>query len=957
MRSTKLALGIVALATAVATGFAFNSLTPFLRLQVLGQSRETSKSEVERLWNLCREQFKKNQFQAVLQSCQQAATTAQTTGDRLIQARSLVNLGAAYLNTGNTKQAIAHYEQALPIAQAIKNPDLEARVLTGLGAAYRNLGNYDQAIKYHQQVLNIARQNNHPQSELWALGNLGIIYNERGDYTQAIEYYEKVLAIAQQIPDPQSEGVALFNLGLAYNSLSDYQQAIEYYQKSLTIARKINNPHDKGQALGGLGNAYHSLGEYKKAIEYTQQSLTIARQINNPQNEGNALGGLGNAYNSLKEYKKANEYYQQWLTIARRINSPQSEVRALLGLGLSSVWLGNYDEAIAYNQKSLAITRQIQDRYSEGSALGNIGLAYHYLGEYAKAMEYHQKSLAIAQQIKDRQGQGRALNNLGYALQKSGKLSEAEKILFEGVVVWERQRERLDSNDALKVSIFEEQSRTYTILQKVLIAQKKIDKALEIAERGRARAFIELLQRRAELKQKAEYINSSPNIELLKQTAKQQNTTLVQYSIIYDDFKVKDKRQFKESDLYIWVIKPTGEVEFRSFDLKPLWQQQNSSVENLVTKTLESLGVALNSRSPNNQQSFAVEDFVRRNNGEDSPKDPAWKVVAVNPQNRTLKIWLPTWKDTDEPIEIKFAEVTKVSSSNKAYTELQQLHKLLIDRIADLLPKDPNARVTFIPQGSLFFVPFPALQDADRKYLIQKHTILTAPSIQVLDLTRQKRQKISGTLKNVPRDVLVVGNPTMPKVSLKVEEDATQLPPLPASENEAKEVAQIYKTNAIIGNKATKSAILPLFPKARIIHLATHGLLNDFTGRGIPGAVALAPDSQDNGLLTASEILDLKLNNTELVVLSACTTGVGKITGDGVIGLSRSLISAGVPSVIVSLWLIPDTPTASLMRQFYQQLEQGDDKASALRKAMLATMEQHPDPQNWAAFTLIGESN
>ncbi|QFS51522.1 CHAT domain-containing protein [Nostoc sphaeroides CCNUC1] len=449
-----------------------------------------------------------------------------------------------------------------------------------------------------------------------------------------------------------------------------------------------------------------------------------------------------------------------------------------------------------------------------------------------------------------------------------------------------------------------------------------------------------------------------PTIEEIKQIAKTQNATLVQYSIIYDDFKVENKIKTKESKLYIWAIKPTGEIIFRTADLKPLWQEQNTSLEKLVYENLKSLGVAIDTtRSANNQQSFAIGDLVRPNDA--FPKDPAWKVVAVNPQNRTLKIWLTTWKDTEEPIEIKFAQVTKVSSPQAAYINLQQLHKILIDPIADLLPKDPNARVTFIPQGSLFFVPFPALQDADRKYLIQKHTILTAPAIQVLDLTRKQRQKLPITVK----DALIIGNPTMPKVSKIPGAVAEQLPPLPDAEIEAKQVAQLFKTQPIIGNQATKSTILKELPKARIVHFATHGLLDDFTGGGVPGAVALAPEALNkgkeegnNGLLTASEIFDLK-PNAELVVLSACNTGVGRITGDGVIGLSRSLISAGVSSVIVSLWSIPDAPTASLMTEFYQRLQQGNDKASALRQAMLKTMEKHPDPQNWAAFTLIGESN
>ncbi|HEY9650026.1 MAG TPA: CHAT domain-containing protein, partial [Coleofasciculaceae cyanobacterium] len=152
----------------------------------------------------------------------------------------------------------------------------------------------------------------------------------------------------------------------------------------------------------------------------------------------------------------------------------------------------------------------------------------------------------------------------------------------------------------------------------------------------------------------------------------------------------------------------------------------------------------------------------------------------------------------------------------------------------------------------------------------------------------------------------------------------------------------------------TEATILQLMPKARMIHLATHGILDDI--QGLNSALALAPSGANDGLLTAEEILNLKLN-ADLVVLSACDTGRGRITGDGVIGLSRSLISAGVPSVIVSLWAVPDAPTASLMTEFYQNLQKNPDKALALRQAMLTTMKQHPNPRDWAAFTLIGETN
>jgi CHAT domain-containing protein len=290
--------------------------------------------------------------------------------------------------------------------------------------------------------------------------------------------------------------------------------------------------------------------------------------------------------------------------------------------------------------------------------------------------------------------------------------------------------------------------------------------------------------------------------------------------------------------------------------------------------------------------------------------------------------------------------------STQPQPDLPTLHQLLIDPIASLLPKDPNAHVIFIPQRSLFQVPFPALQDANGTYLIEKHTILTAPSIQVLDLTRQQRQKLAQKQSHSGR-ALVLGNPTMPSVSLYPGEPKQQLSPLPGAEAEAIAIAPLLNTQAITGAQGTKAAIFEKMPQASIIHLATHGLLDDV--RGLGSAIALDPSGSDDGLLTAEEIFDMKLQ-ANLVVLSACNTGEGSITGDGVIGLSRALISAGVPSVIVSLWAVPDAPTSELMQSFYQNLPNNPDKAQALRQAMLTTMKTHPQPRNWAAFTLIGEA-
>jgi CHAT domain-containing protein len=819
---------------------------------------------------------------------QQSLAIARSIKDRRVEGNALVNLGKAYLVLGNYAKAIEYSQLSLAIARELNNRQWEGATLGNLGKAYLVLGNYAKAIEYSQLSLAIARELNNRQWEVGTLGNLADAYRFQGNYAKAIEYGQQSLAIARSIKDRRVEGIELAHLAVVYLYLGNYAKAIEYGQQSLAIARSIKNRQVEGIALGSLGMVYLFVGDSAKAIDYLQKQLTIVREIKYREGESAALDNLGLAYINLGDYAKSIEYVKQSLALVRELKDRRGESIALGNLGIAYYSLGNSAKAIEYSQQQLAIVREIKYRQGESIALGNLGIAYYSLGNSAKAIEYSQQQLAIAREIKNREGEGWALNNLGVGFWNAGNPTEAEKMLIDAIQVWESMRQMLRSNDANKVSIFEEQARTYRTLQQVRVAQNNPIGALEIAERGRARAFVDLLTERLSSGSTNPAIATSPDREQIRQIAKAQNATLVQYSIIYDRFPIQGKQVGRESALYIWVIQPTGEITFRQVDLQPLWQKHNASLRSLIVGNQEFL--AVRSRS-----SFG----------------------STLPQPN-----LPT------------------------------LHQLLIDPIASLLPKDPDARVIFIPQGSLFQVPFPALQDENGTYLIEKHTILTAPSIQVLDLTRQQRQKLAQKPANSGR-ALVLGNPTMPSVSLSLGDPKQQLSPLPGAEAEAIAIAPLLNTQAITGAQGTKAQIVQKMPQASIIHLATHGLLDDV--RGLGSAIALAPSGSDDGLLTAEEIFDMKMQ-AKLVVLSACNTGFGRITGDGVIGLSRALISAGVPSVIVSLWAVPDAPTAELMTAFYQNLQNNPDKAQALRQAMLTTMKTHPQPRNWAAFTLIGEA-
>ncbi len=675
----------------------------------------------------------------------------------------------------------------------------------------------------------------------------------------------------------------------------------------------------------------------QEAIDYFQQTLESARRENDRSGEGNALLYMGIAYSALGEFTqdrsytyKGLDFYLQSLAIYRELKDEEGEARSLYSLGNNLYILGEFSQALNFFQTALERAEKLKIYDLYGNAIVATGRIYSELGNFNRALEYQQQGLAVARKIQSLPHEWNALSAMGMTLFQLGKLSEATESLFAAIQVFESMRSSLGNTDAQKVAIGEIlQSGSHRLLQKVLVAQNKFAEALEIAERGRAPALLELLGSRLNR------TVSFPRLQDFQRIAKERNATLVEYAISHEDYREQGFLRSRESELFIWVIKPTGEVAFRSVSVP-----QGTSVRTLIPNTIELIREG--TRGTEIPLKLKPGDLVRLKG---KPAEWEYEVIAVDVEKGTVMLKFP---NTDRPPkEYPMRDVIIARSLNYF---LQELHQLLITPIADLLPSNPNAHVIFIPQRELSAVPFAALQDAAGNYLIQKHTVLTAPGIQVLDFTQELRQRVA---KNPSNEVLVVGNPTMPEVSFAPGERPKPLPALPNATIEANAVARLLSARAITGKDATKAAVAQLLPKAKIIHLATHGLLDEVSGLG--SAIALAPSANDSGFLTAEEILSLNLN-AELVVLSACDTGKGRITGDGIIGLSRSLISAGVPSVILSLWQVPDAPTAELMTAFYQNLKQNPDKARALRSAMLTTMQQHPDPKNWAAFTLIGEA-
>ncbi|HIK08259.1 MAG TPA: CHAT domain-containing protein [Trichormus sp. M33_DOE_039] len=761
---------------------------------------------------------------------------------------------------------------ATPPALAIPASQYRADLLLRLGNRQINNGQLTAALISLKESLKIYQELGDRTGQAHTLLSLGEIHFTLGKYQTAISLYQQSLNLMQDVGNQPGTAQVLEHLSNAYIHTGDEKLAQEFREKAAALRKEIGNPPREAAFLGNVGVEHEKLGEYQQAIAFHTQQLTIAQATKNRNLQIYSLQNLASVHRELKQYPQAVSFYQQVLGIAT-----QSSDTVLTNLTLKEIAQtyenqGNFEQAIALYQQQLETST---NPTQQDQLIKQLGRVYTSAKQYEQALALYQKQLDNAQANKDIYTQGVALNNLAFVLLKSGKTNDAQTTLQASIKTWESLRSNLGNT----IDYSQEQTNTYSLLQQVLVSQNQPETALEIAEQSSVMGILNLLGMRLSTESAGSGLKAAPKeitlptMTQIQAIAKQQQATIVRYSLIADD------------EIYVWVIQPSGKVIFRKIDLQ---LQKKIIPFNSITELVHQTPIAL-----------GVKNI---------------KTPTASYQNILL-----------------------------------QLNQILIKPIADLLPENPTEQVIFIPHNELIFVPFPALVDIYGKYLIEKHTITTIPAIQLLKLTREKRNNTGGS------QVVVVGNPTMPKIEQK------SLPQLVNAEQEALEIADFFKTNALVGNKATKADILPLLPKAKTIHLATYAVVDDTKRQGIPGAIALASVGDNNGLFTASEILNLYTQpkgqrlRARLVFLSAGETGSSSI-GNGMLGLSLALINAGVPSVIISQWAAADTPTNVFTTEFYRQLKQNPHKAYALRNAMLTTMKQHPNPKDWAAFTFIGEA-
>jgi CHAT domain-containing protein/tetratricopeptide (TPR) repeat protein len=875
-------------------------------------------SEAERLFQQGIEQYNRSQAREAIQSWEQALTIYREIDDRGGEGNALGNLGLAYDSLGDYRRAIDFYEQSLAIAREIDDRRGEGNALGNLGNAYDNLGDYRRAIDFYEQRLAIAREIEDRRGEGNALGNLGLAYFSLGDYRQAIDFYEQRLAIAREIEDRRGEGNALGNLGSAYDSLGDYRQAIDFYEQSLAILREIEDRRGEGSVLGNLGNAYDNLGDYRQAIDFYEQRLAIAREIEDRRGEGSVLGNLGNAYFSLGDYRQAIDFHEQSLAILREIEDRRGEGNALGNLGLAYDSLGDYRQAIDFYEQHLAIAREIEDRRGEGNALGNLGNAYADLGQYQQAFQRYQQALAIAQEIGDRSAEGLWLSYIGLLLAQQGQPELAIVFYKQSVNVREAIRGDLRGLPQPDQQSFTEKvADSYRALADLLLQQNRVLEAQRVLDLLRVQElddYLDGVRRTAQ---------TETGIDLRDPEQGINNRTI---AVGYELYQLRNLLPSQLSDDQIQRLAQL-DADQRAMNTDFLGFLGSPEIQALVAQL---------DASQREQDVLArAEEFVNLQNNLRAIDQKAVLIYPLILADRLeLVLVTPFSAPARYPVSIGSADLNAAivefrqaldDSTSDPRPMAQQLYQWLIAPMERDLEAIGAETILYAPDGALRYVPLAALHNGDQ-WLTETYRInhITAASLQDLTLRRSDTPLILAAAFSEGTFEFEIGERSFAFGGLPF-----------AGVEVANLVAAFPDTTQFMNDRFSRSLVEPMMDSHTIVHLATHAAF-------VPGSPADSFILFGNGdRLTLQEIRDGwqgRFNKVELIVLSACETGVGDElgTGEEILGFGYLMQAAGASAAIASLWAVSDGGTQVLMDAFYANLNQQITKAEALRQAQIA---------------------
>lgn len=802
-------------------------------------------------------------------------------------------------------------------------------------------------------------------------------------FRKAIDKYQEALVVWRSGSDKLLQAYSLNEMGLIYGDLGEYQKAIDSYVEARTIYKSLGDLRSEAGMLVNIGWIYGALGERQKSLDLYEQAQRIHLDIGYV--DPILLSNIGATYKDLGQYQKALDIHLRVLEIRRSVPGSGSQAITLNNIASCYEQLGEKLKAVDFYLQALSHMPEIGNAFYTATTLNNLGRLYADAGERQKALDYLNQALLLRRTIGDKNGEAATLYQFARLERDRGKLVDALKQIGAALTAVESLRIKVKSQQ-LRAS-FVASVRRYNEFNIDLLMrlhkQRPLEgldtTALEASEKGRARSLLELLaEATAEIREGVEPAllerertlrqmisdEAERQSRLLsgKHTEEQAAAAAREMAALTTEYDQIEGRIRETSPRYAALTQPVP------LGLKAIQERVLDDETLMLEYALGEEKSFLWAVTPTSIKSF---ELPKREEIERAARR-VYELLSA----RNQPIANETLEQRRKRLDRADAEYPAASAA---------LSRILLAPVAFELK---NKRLLIVSDGVLQYIPFAALPDpqaGDWRALVVDHEIVSAPSASVVAVLRQEtanRKPAAKSLavladpvfsKDDPR-VLVSGKRRAPSVETPsvfaeakrsaAESGLGDLKRLRFSRQEADAitglVGETMKLEAVDFAANRGLATSSELGQYRIVHLATHGLINNEHPE-LSGVVLSLVDEKgqpQNGFLRLYDLYNLKLS-ADLVVVSACQTALGKeIKGEGLVGLTRGFMYAGVPRVVASLWQVEDRASAELMKRFYQEmLDRGRRPATALRAAQVSMLNDNRwrAPHYWAAFTIQGE--
>jgi CHAT domain-containing protein/tetratricopeptide (TPR) repeat protein len=913
----------------------------------------------------------KGEFYKAITAFDEAFQIAQSLGDDRTQLECLMKLGVLQWNIGQVKESASFYRQALSLSQRLGLKDFETECAACIkiyeayvqGKEARAAGSYKESIDHFSAAINLARKIKSPEHELKCLRQMSLNYFQRKNHLKFFLVNNEALDIAKKLKHRKEEGRCLNNIGIYYYEIGSYSRALVYYDDALSILNEtIDKEADLSACLNNIGAVYRKLGDYEKSLPYINSALEIDSKINDVEGIYIELDNLAATYrhkgiqaNNISDIFISFDYHLRSLEISRKNGDKISEIGTLNNIGLTYSALGKYALALKYFHLALKEAEPIGCLHEVCNIYDNMGYAFLNVGKYIEAEECYKKALNLAINMQRDDVLWEVYFGLGQCFEKKGNAEYALASYRKAMDMIDIMRRRV-ALDNYRIGFTRDKLKAYEAAVGLFFTQEKARLAshfdrdiFQIVERARARSFLEGLEEVAFNSTELNNPGYRKDYELLSNKISNTISHLTKPGLEEKQRKRLLARLEIEEEEYTSLLNRvrTQKLDDSGYEFPEIvssdtfrerYLDNRSAILEYFLGEKLSVGIFLDKKQ------LILKALPPRMEIEDSIK-AYLKMLSTSPGGKFMGI----------------------PAAQRIYRELVFPFE---DHVTPLIE-----HLIIVPDGILHYLPFETLIKNDiktsgPKYLIEVYDISYAPSVSSLVHLMEKERP-----KKYTKALLAVGDPVyLPKGIKKSRpegkhgdvlreiflNDGFELSPLPHSRKEIKRITRCFpgeRVDILLDSQAREGSVKdrPL-EQYQIIHFACHGFLDEKTPMRSALVLTLDDNIEEDGFLQAREISNLSLN-AELVVLSACQTGKGRLeNAEGVLGLPRAFFYAGARSTISSLWKISDKSTSEIMPSFYRYLAAGQNKARALRLAKLEMLKSpHSHPFYWAAFVLNGD--